>query len=82
MFDTFNDVVGVGAELSTLEELLQQVASELDLNVSVIPTTFASSPDFARSDQIAFAKAGIPALLIMEESNYRNTPPEKGYLHR
>jgi Zn-dependent M28 family amino/carboxypeptidase len=78
MFDTFNDVVGVGAELSTLDELLQQVARELDLSVSPIPAPFANSPAFARSDQIAFAKAGIPALLIMEGTNYRNTPREVG----
>lgn len=78
MFDTFNDIVGVGAELSTLGGLLQQLARELDLSVSPIPAPFASSPAFARSDQIAFAKAGIPALLIMEGSNYRNTPREAG----
>ncbi|MGH7598404.1 MAG: M20/M25/M40 family metallo-hydrolase [bacterium] len=78
MFDTFNDIVGVGAELSTLGGLLQQVARELDLSVSAIPAPFASSPAFARSDQISFAKAGIPALLIMEGLNYRNTPREKG----
>jgi hypothetical protein len=78
MFDTFNDVVGVGAELSTLDELLQQTARELDLSVSAIPTPFASSPAFARSDQISFAKAGIPALLIMEGTDYRHTSREEG----
>lgn len=78
MFDTFNDIVGVGAELSTLDGLLQQLARELDLSVAAIPAPFASSPAFARSDQISFAKAGIPALLIMEGPNYRNTSREEG----
>jgi len=78
MFDTFNDIVGVGTELSTLGELLEQVASELELRVSPIPPPFLRTVPFARSDQISFAKAGIPALLIMEGSNYRHTKKEKG----
>jgi hypothetical protein len=78
MFDTFDDIVGVGAELSTLGDLLEQVAGELRLRVSPIPAPFSSTVSFARSDQISFAKAGIPALLIMEGSNYRHTERQKG----
>jgi hypothetical protein len=78
MFDTFNDIAGVGAELSTLGELLAQVAGELDLEVSPVPPPFADTAPFARSDQISFAKAGIPAMLIMEGTNYRHTSREAG----
>lgn len=78
MFDTFNDVVGVGAELSTLGELLEEVAAELDLRVSSIPAQFPGLVSFARSDQITFAKAGIPALLVMEGPEYRHTSREAG----
>jgi Zn-dependent M28 family amino/carboxypeptidase len=78
MFDTFNDVVGVGAELSNLGEVLEQVAGELELRVSPIPSPFLQTVPLARSDQISFAKAGIPALLIMEGSNYRHTAKEEG----
>lgn len=78
MFDTFNDVVGVGAELSTLGELLEEVAAELGLRVSAIPAQFPGLVSFARSDQITFAKAGIPALLVMEGPEYRHTPREAG----
>ncbi len=78
MFDTFNDVVGVGAELSTLGELLEEVAAALGLRVSAIPSPFPETASFARSDQITFAKAGIPALLVMEGPDYRHTSREAG----
>jgi len=78
MFDTFNDVVGVGAELSTLGDLLGQVAGELSLRVVPIPTPFPIMVSFARSDQITFAKAGVPALLVMEGPDYRHTSREAG----
>ncbi|MDZ7343166.1 MAG: M20/M25/M40 family metallo-hydrolase [candidate division KSB1 bacterium] len=78
MFDTFNDVVGVGAELSTLGEHLQRVAHQLGLGVSPVPTPFSGSAAFARSDQMAFARGGVPSLLIMEGINYRHTSPEDG----
>jgi len=78
MFDTFNDVVGVGAELSTLGDFLQRLVLEHGLRVSPIPPEFLNAGAFTRSDQIAFAKAGIPAILLMEGSDYRNTSPAAG----
>ena len=78
MFDTFNDMVGVGAEFSTLGDLLEQVGLELNLRVSTIPAPFSSTVAFARSDQISFAKAGVPALLLMEGADYRHTSREDG----
>lgn len=66
MFDRFKNVVGVGAELSTLGEYLEKVASEQRYMVSKIPPQFSAWESFARSDQIAYAKAGIPSLLIAE----------------
>jgi len=78
LFDTFNDVVGVGAELSMLGNLLEQIAGELSLRVAPIPAPFPSLVSFARSDQITFAKAGVPALLVMEGPDYRHTAREAG----
>lgn len=66
IYDTFNDVVGIGAELSTLAKFLQRAAAKNGLSVSPIPKGFLQAETFARSDQIAFAQAGIPALLITE----------------
>jgi hypothetical protein len=74
-FDTFDDVVGVGAELSTLGELLQSYLEKRGLGFSTIPAQFSRTEGFTRSDQAAFAEAGIPSLLIMEGTHYRNTSP-------
>lgn len=78
MFDTFNDVVGVGAELSSLGEMLAELCAEQGLAISPIPTEFSASESYFRSDQIAFARAGIPSILIMEGLNYRNLSADEG----
>jgi hypothetical protein len=77
LFDTFNDVVGVGSELSTLGEQFEAFVRNRGLKLSSIPAAFARVEAFTRSDQLAFAEAGIPALLIMEGLNWCNTSPEK-----
>ena len=48
------------------------------MEISAIPTEFSSSESFFRSDQVAFAQAGIPAILIMEGLTYRSLTPEEG----
>lgn len=78
VFDTFDDLVGVGAELSTLGDILREVAGEIGLTVSEVPAPFSASTAFARSDQFALATAGIPAILIMEGQRYRNTSYQDG----
>ena len=78
MFDEFNDIVGVGQELSDLGGLLNSAAKEMGLSVSPVPSQFLRSESFARSDQISFAKAGIPSLIVMDGLNYRNLSPVQG----
>jgi hypothetical protein len=73
LFDTFNDVVGVGAHLSTLGDYFGQFIQRRGLNLAGIPADFGRAEAFTRSDQLAFAEAGIPALLIMEGLSWRNT---------
>ncbi len=63
--DTFADVVGVGADKSTLGETLRRVASRRGLKVSRVPPLARANP-FAFSDQAAFAEVGVPALLVNE----------------
>ncbi len=77
MFDTFNDIVGVGAELSDLGKHLSAVGDLMGLETNQIPSRFLRTESFGRSDQIAFAKAGIPSILIMEGLNYRHLKREK-----
>jgi hypothetical protein len=78
MFEIFKDVVGVGAELSSLGEMLSDECRELALEVSPIPTEFSASESYSRSDQIAFAQAGIPSILIVDGFRYQGLTPEEG----
>jgi len=66
MFRDFKSVVGVGAEFSTLENFLLEATSNLDLVVDKIPPQFEVFEAFNQSDQISFATAGIPSVLVLE----------------
>lgn len=78
MFDTFKDVVGVGAEFSTLGESLERACSGLALRVSPVPDLFKSSLPFSSSDQYTFATYGIPSMLVTEGLQYEHTSYEEG----
>ena len=73
LFDTFNDVVGVGSQLSTLGDQFRLFVQRRGLKLARIPAEFDRAEAFTRSDQLAFAEAGIPALLIMEGLSWRHT---------
>lgn len=77
--DTFDDIVGIGSEYSSLRQHLEQTASDLDLTVSDLPDDVTLLEAFSASDQSAFALAGIPSLLLMEGRAYRNLGPEEGF---
>jgi len=66
MFDRFRNVVAVGGEYSTLIGHLAASAEAAGLEVSPMPPEFAGSDAFERSDQVAFAAAGIPSILVMD----------------
>lgn len=65
-FRDFQSIVGVGSEYSTLENYLLETASKLNLQVDSIPPQFKVFEAFNQSDQISFAAAGIPSILILE----------------
>jgi hypothetical protein len=75
LFDTFDSVVGVGSQLSTLGRQFEVFVKSRGLELTQIPSAYARVEAFTRSDQLAFAEAGVPALLIMEGLNWRNTDP-------
>lgn len=78
MFEEFKDVIGLGQELSTLGESLKTVAKSMGIRVSPLPSQFLRVESFARSDQIAFAQAGIPSILIAEGLHYKESTPNQG----
>lgn len=78
--DNFLSVVGIGSQLSDLGSYLEQTAKKLDLKVEEFPSEFKEIESFNRSDQVAFANAGIPAMLVMDGTRYRNVRREQGVL--
>ena len=77
MFSDFNSVVGIGSEYSSLNEFLEQSASNFDISVEDIPPEFKSNEEFNRSDQKAFSIAGIPSILILEGLENKNKNREE-----
>jgi len=66
MFRDFQSIVGVGSEYSSLENYLEETAAKLNLDVDNIPSQFKVYEAFNQSDQISFAAAGIPSVLVLE----------------
>ena len=69
-YDKFKSVIGVGSEYSTLKDFLIKSAQNLNLNLTRIPYEFEGNDSFFMSDQIAFAMAGVPSILIAEGPDY------------
>jgi len=79
VFDEINDIIGVGAEFSSLEVELLAIAKSSGLEVSRIPKDyFYESESVTRSDQFSFMIAGIPSVLLTEGLNYKNTSYQQG----
>jgi len=74
--ETFGDVIGIGAELSELGEMLESAARKLGVEVGHAEGVVAGHEAYMRSDQVAFAAAGVPAILINEGFRWRSTTPE------
>lgn len=77
-FDNFKSIVGIGKEFSTLYNYLKATAEKFDLDIVDIPSQFRFNESFSQSDQVAFANAGIPAMLIAEGLDYVNLSKEEG----
>ncbi len=80
-YDEFRDVIGVGAELSTLGRTLARVAAELGLTVSPVPALLGSLDPVLFSDQQAFIEAGVPAMLVSEGFDTVNRRREQALRH-
>jgi hypothetical protein len=77
-FEKFKSIVGIGKEHSTLKNFLERTAQKFSLEIVDIPPQFAYSESFASSDQISFASAGIPSILVAEGLDYINITKEEG----
>lgn len=78
IFDKFNDIIGIGSDLSSLRDIIEAVARINGLHLSDVPPQFLDFESFARSDQMAFAQGGIPSVLISDGINYKSLSPAEG----
>jgi hypothetical protein len=76
--DVSPSAVGVGHKYSDIEKYLEEVLKEMDYSLEGVPDDFNEWESFLRSDQMAFAKAGIPSVLIAEGTQYANIEYEEG----
>lgn len=76
-FRDFESIVGIGSEYSTLKSYLNQTASRLDLTVENVPSEFNQTEAFNQSDQVSFATAGIPSILVLEGLKNKNKSREE-----
>jgi hypothetical protein len=78
-FNEFMNVIGIGADYSSLGNELDQVLDNMGLSRSQVPREYFNElKNINRSDQFAFMKAGIPSVLITEGLNYKNIPYSEG----
>lgn len=76
-FDKFKSIVAPGSELSTLKEFIKEAAVKNDLFITKIPAEFMAWESFNRSDQMTFAKAGIPSVITLDGPDYETLSYEE-----
>lgn len=64
--DRFREVIGIGGEWSNLGEWLRGTVAEQGVTAVPMPRGFSAMDALLHGDQLAFARAGIPCLLISE----------------
>lgn len=79
MWGETDDLVLVGGERSDLWDIVEEVASTLDMEVKPDPRPEVGS--FFRSDHFSFAKVGIPATSLGAGDTYRGKPEGWGRAH-
>jgi Zn-dependent M28 family amino/carboxypeptidase len=67
-----NDFIPLGAERSTLKTVVEAVAKDMNLRVSLDARPEQGS--FYRSDHFPFAKAGVPSISLKEGNDYAGRP--------
>jgi Zn-dependent M28 family amino/carboxypeptidase len=77
-FDEFNSIIPIGAGYSTLSTFIEDAAARNQLSITGLQTAFVQTGAFDRSDQIAFAQAGIPSVLISEGIDFKHLTYREG----
>ncbi len=75
--DNFRDIIVIGGELSQLGAWIKPLARENGLIISPMPDGFSRQDAWLHADQLAFARAGIPFLLIVDGLQGQSLTPEQ-----
>jgi hypothetical protein len=78
IFDEVDSFIGIGSSFSTIQYKLNKAAAQNNLKIEELPEGLLLNQGFNKSDQIAFAKAGIPSVLIVEGPEYKNISYQEG----
>ncbi len=76
--DKIKSIIAIGSEYSSFDDFLIKAADLNNVNITQIPGEFVQTESFNFSDQMAFATAGIPSILIYEGADYENLSREEG----
>ncbi len=66
----FRDLVAIGGALSDLDARLRRAVKPLGLEVARPPDAVWDHVAYSRGDQLAFAEAGVPSVLVVEGFNW------------
>lgn len=77
LFRDFTSIVGIGSEYSSLKKFLIETLNRFNLKLTDIPDQFYQFEAFSKSDQIMFATAGIPSILILEGPDNKHLSREE-----
>jgi Zn-dependent M28 family amino/carboxypeptidase len=67
----FSSLYGIGASYSSLGEILTDIAAERGFRLEYLDRSNLKSL-YSRSDQLSFAKMGIPSIMIIEGFDYKD----------
>ena len=76
LYGETDDVVGIGSERSDMRALLEAAAAAEGLSVS--DDNAPNQGLFFRSDQLAFARGGVPAVFLNTGDSFRGRPDDYG----
>ncbi len=74
LYGETDDIVGIGAERSEMFGLLEEAAAAEGLAVTMDPAP--NQGLFFRSDQLAFARGGVPAVFVNTGERFRGKPAD------
>jgi len=75
--EDFTEVIGAGSEYSTLNEMLEVVLKTYNIKKANVDEILNRQESFSGSDQLSFAKAGVPSVIIVEDLDSDNGATKK-----